>query len=246
VTVKAWLEGDNVDLQRLASLFAVGSFCIRREGDGRYYLSCPELDSRPDGVSRLQVAGEPLAVANGIARTLNPDHYRPVRLQGSFSAAAKPNVAEKELSIEIRDPAASAVTAGPPPDGPAYFQLVSQSADMREAIAIIGRPPAELSYFWLYKVMEIIENAGAIEAARLAAGVSKASIKLFYRTANHQAASGPNSRHARSNKQPPAKPMPIQEAQTMIARILAAWILLAQPPGQAAQESASGSAGSSS
>jgi len=240
VTVKAWLEGNNIDLQRLASLFAVGPFHIRREEDGRYYLSCPQLDSRPDGVSRLQVAGEPLALANGIARTLDPVNYMPVRLQGSFSEAGKPNVAEKELSLEIRDLAACDNAAGPPPDGPAYFQIVSQSADLREAIAIIGRPPAELSYFWLYKVLEIIENAGALENARLSAGISKASIKLFYRTANHQAASGPDSRHARSKQQAPAKRMPIQEAQTMIARILAAWILLAQPSGQAAQESVSG------
>src|SRR6266498_2780973 len=69
MSIKAWLDGDDVDLRCLADLFPYrgdGSFWINRQGDGRFFLSAPELDHPPAGVTHLQVTTALLAKANGI------------------------------------------------------------------------------------------------------------------------------------------------------------------------------------
>src|SRR6266496_3932112 len=77
MSIKAWLDGDDVDLRCLADLFPYrgdGSFWINRQGGGRFYLSVPELDHPPAGVTHLQVTTALLAKANGIARTMRVIH----------------------------------------------------------------------------------------------------------------------------------------------------------------------------
>jgi len=78
-----------------------GSFWINRQGGGRFYLSAPELDHPPAGVTHLQVTTALLAKANGIARTMYP-HFKPVSTPGSFSEDGKPNFAQKELTISLK------------------------------------------------------------------------------------------------------------------------------------------------
>ena len=104
--------------------------------------------------------------------------------------------------------------------------MLHADKDLAEAVALIGRPHHEQDWGQLYKVLEIIEGAGVIHDVLRAAGVSKPKLKLFTRTANHQAASGRAARHARLREQPPKNPMPIQEARSMIRQLLVAWVHL--------------------
>jgi hypothetical protein len=56
MNIKAWLDGDDVDLRCLADLFPYrggSSFWIDRRGGGRFYLSAPELDHPPALAVRL-------------------------------------------------------------------------------------------------------------------------------------------------------------------------------------------------
>ena len=46
----------------------------------------------------------------------------------------------------------------------------------------------------------------------------------FKRTANHQAASGDNARHARLSATPPPNPTAIGEARALIGKLVNAWI----------------------
>src|SRR6266568_3361170 len=234
MSIKAWLDGDDVDLRCLADLFPYrgsGGFWVDRQGGGRFYLSAAELDHLPGDVTHLQVATTLLAMANGIARTVYPD-FRPVSLPGSFSEDGKPNFAQKKLTIEVRPNLSGGMTAaGPPPSQAAvYADLVGKNADLGEAIALMGGRDGELEFDQLYKICEIIIHAGMLKAARMSARVSDAEVRLFKQTAQP-------SRHARIRGRSPKNPMPIERARAMIGQLLAAWILIAHK--EAEGESAS-------
>jgi hypothetical protein len=111
----------------------------------------------------------------------------------------------------------------PSPPGPRHAEIAAAYPDVAEALAIIGQsdPP---KWFELYKVMEIVEHAGALKSAMAAGGISANRKTLFTRTADHHKASGVDARHARSNNQPPNNPMGIEEAREMIGRLLGAWM----------------------
>jgi hypothetical protein len=221
VSIKAWLDGQDVDLECLAVLFPYGGrdFWVGQQG-GRYYLSAPELDNPPEGVRHLKVAEGLVATANGYACILYPE-FRPVRSLGSFSEDGKPNFAQKELTLEVRPNLSEGITAGPRPDAPTYAELAPKiSPDLAEAIVIMGGRDGEPNFEQLYSICEIITRAGVLKAVTLAApGVSEARVRLFKQTAQA-------SRHARMRGRPPRKPMPIQEARTMITLLLVAWMNL--------------------
>ncbi len=225
MSIKAWLDGDDVDLRCLADLFPYrgdGSFWINRQGGGRFYLSAPELDHPTAGVTHLQVTTALLAKANGIVRTMYP-HFKPVSTPGSFSEDGKPNFAQKELTIEVRPNLSAGLTAaGPSPSlAPVYADLVSKNPDLDEAIALMGGRDGELNFEQLYKICEIITRAGMMKATRMSARISDADVRLFKQTAQP-------SRHARLRGKPPKNPMPIQKARTMIGQLLAGWMVIAQ------------------
>jgi hypothetical protein len=48
--------------------------------------------------------------------------------------------------------------------------------------------------------------------------------RLFKQTADHQDASGADSRHARNKQQPPKSPMQIDQARAMIRKLVTAWL----------------------
>jgi hypothetical protein len=191
-----------------------GSFWIDQQGGG-YYLSPPELDSPPGGVTHLKVAERLIGKANVYASLLYQD-FRPVSSLGSFSEDGQPNFAQTEFTWEVRPDLSAGITAsGPPPSqGPVYDNLTLKNADLNDTVNIMA---GELDFVNLYNAFEIIEHSRMLEAARLSAGIPKASLKLFTQTAQP-------SRHARWKGQPPKKPVPVQKARTMIRQLLAAWM----------------------
>jgi flagellin-specific chaperone FliS len=225
MSIKAWLDGDEVDLRCLADLFPYkgnGNFWINRQGDGRFYMSAPELDQPPAGDTHLKVITALVARANGIARAMYPD-FKPVSTPGSFSEDGKPNFAQREFTIEVRPKFSSGLTAaGPPPSrGLAYADLTCKDHDLAEAIDIMGGLDGELDFEQLYKIYEIINDAGVLKAARMSARISEAAIRLFKQTAQP-------FRHARMKGKLSRNPMPIQKARKMIGQLLAAWLGIAQ------------------
>jgi hypothetical protein len=78
-----------------------------------------------------------------------------------------------------------------------------------------------VSWWELYKALEVVQNnVGEIPRA----WASKAKVRLFERTANHQLAAGLDARHATSKKDPPPKPMPLDDARQLIRRVVSAWL----------------------
>jgi hypothetical protein len=109
------------------------------------------------------------------------------------------------------------------PPAPAYISLAAGNGDVAEVLQLMAKPDGP-SFSDLYKIHEIVEHTGHGKAAMQDAGISKATMSRFTRTANHQAASGSESRHARSSEQPPKDPMTVDGARTMIRQLVAAWL----------------------
>lgn len=55
MSVKAWLEGHQFDLDDLVALLSTGDTRVVKDGDA-YYLLSAEIDSRPAGVPFYEVA----------------------------------------------------------------------------------------------------------------------------------------------------------------------------------------------
>lgn len=222
--MKAWLTGDAPDLQDLADLLPSGDVRVVRVGD-KFCLEAAELDCLPSVVHVDEVAQRLLIRINGLARTRLPN-FRPVGLTGHYGDEGSVHVVARMAPMNIRlhmRTVLSTTAPQPPRAGPVHIALASRNADVAEALEIMGGPEPP-NFAELYKVYEIIEATGTMKAAMSASGVSKASCSLFTRTANHQAASGKASRHARAAQEPPGNPMTIEEARAMIGRLLTAWM----------------------
>jgi hypothetical protein len=231
MTMKAWLEGHTFDLEDLATLLPTGDVRVIREGDG-FYMNAEELDNPPSGKAFHEVAEELLVRANGLGRLMKPE-FTPVGLTGRYEqegnvsvvlATAAIAVGKARLSATaiVRNPDGT-VQPQPPPATVAYIALAARNEDVAEALEIMGRAQP-LNFAELYKVYEIIEHTGNLKAVMKSAAVAATTTRLFTRTANHPGASGETSRHARSNEQPPAKPMTLDEARRLIRTLVIAWM----------------------
>lgn len=109
------------------------------------------------------------------------------------------------------------------PPGLRQLAVAARNADVAEVLKILGKP-GEPYFVELYKVWEIVRHASGMQAAMQSAGISENTMTRFKRTANHQAASGDNARHARLPEAPPPNPMPIGEARALIGKFVNAWI----------------------
>lgn len=82
MSMRAWLEGHQFDLDELVALLPTGDTRVVKDGDA-YYLVSTQIDDRPDDVRFYEVAPKVLELVNGLARMNNP-FYRPVRLSGRY------------------------------------------------------------------------------------------------------------------------------------------------------------------
>jgi len=214
VAIRTLLDGADADLHYLAGMFSAGRIRVEQRG-GTYWLSGVGLESKQ---TALQAATELLAVVNGLAMAQHPD-FRPVTLPGSFQEDGQPNFAQRRYTMEVRpNLSESAMVTGPWPDGPAYTEAATRNPHLAGALALMGESGAELDFARLYKVYEIIEHAGVLNAVMQATGISKGDLRGFTHAANYQA------RHAHGRVRPPKNPMPLQKARTMINQLLSAWI----------------------
>ena len=76
----------------------------------------------------------------------------------------------------------------------------------------------------LYKIYEIIKDAGALGSCARALGITDKDLALFRRSANHPDVGGPDARHARSNERPPSNPMTVGQARALIGNLLKTWL----------------------
>lgn len=121
-----------------------------------------------------------------------------------------------------------------PPENPVacWLALGLRDSDVADLLRWWGG--SEHSWFWLYKVFEVIRadcnnncdskncNGEKIMAQRGWMGLHDSD--LFRRTACHPQASGDESRHGHSTVEPPTHPMRIDQARALIKKLLRHWL----------------------
>lgn len=99
-----------------------------------------------------------------------------------------------------------------------WLELAERDPDVAEALATFDRPHDWVN---LYRVLEIIERRAVLVGSGWASGNE---VGRFRRTANHPQAAGLDARHARSNAEPPARPMTPEEGVELVRRIVVGWL----------------------
>ena len=149
MTVKAWLEGHQFDLEDLAQLLATGDVRVVQDTDeDGYYLTAPEIDKPPE-TNRFDIPAERLIVrANGLGRAKSAD-FRPVKFSGKCTTPDGRNLHFAAANLESRARiTATSVGIGadgqPLPDSPSpwpnRFALATTHPDVAEVLDIMGSP----------------------------------------------------------------------------------------------------------
>jgi hypothetical protein len=233
VTVKAWLEGHQFDLQDLAELLSSGDVRVVREDD-RYYLTSPGIDNPPQGATYFNVAASLLTHINGLARVKNPS-FRPVRLTGDYTDGESQHKVVAPLSAELRlrGHVAGVVTGpdgqpkpDPPSPWPDRFALRETNPDVLKVLQIMGRSVEGLNWFALFKVYEIIVRAvGSEKEIQQNGWATNAQQKAFRGSANLEKVSGDAARHAvDKGTDHPKQTMTIEEGQSFISELVTKWL----------------------
>lgn len=238
MTMKAWLEGDEIDLRALTRLLAEDDVRVIHDPDeGAYYLTAPEIDNppptdNPPETGRFDKAAEALLRRiNGMAR-IQDSGYRPVKLSGKYSDGDQKHVYVAAFALEVRPRlSATAVVVGPdgkpkpdpPSPWPGRLALAESDPDVAEVLDIMGQAEP-LGWDDLYKVHEKIQDSinGSIPKMGWASNVDD---DAFGASANRRDISGRDARHARREKRPPPKrTMTIQQGRDYISGLVSKWL----------------------
>ena len=217
VTRKLRLTGNTLDLQYLAAALPMGEVLVINDGD-QFYVTSKEADDVADA-QVPEVARNLVARINGIGRLQNAS-FVPVEFSGIYEVDAGVTVVGVAAQISVRAGSGKVVVTDadgnvvpqPPPPGPKRLAAAETNHDVAEVLEILGRPKSP-NFAELYKIDEIIKSGGRLPAVLQSAGISDQERKRFKQTADHQDASGADSRHVRNKQQPPKHPMSIDQAQ---------------------------------
>jgi hypothetical protein len=168
VTTKAWLDGDQIDLQTCAMLLPVGDVRVVKEA-GKFYLSAPQLDSPTSGKAFHEVAKELARHINGIGRLIRSD-FSPVKLTDRYDRDDGVRVVGPTANLVVRSQVSAVAgvldTNGNPepeqlPSAPSYIVLAANDPDVAEVLDILGQP-GRANFADVYKILEIIEYPDAV------------------------------------------------------------------------------------
>ena len=110
-----------------------------------------------------------------------------------------------------------------PADGiPSLLALATTDNAIAKALRL--RNVDSLGWVDLYRIFEVIESDMGRSAILANGWVTDADIKLFKHTANSVAAAGDQARHGKETTAPPAKPLALSEAGTLVDTLMRAWL----------------------
>lgn len=110
-----------------------------------------------------------------------------------------------------------------PADGiPSWLALATTDDAVAKALRL--RDEDSLGWVELYRIYEVIESDIGRSAILANGWASDADIRLFKHTANSVAATGDQARHGKETTTPPAKPLTLWEARTLVDALLRAWL----------------------
>jgi hypothetical protein len=233
--LKVWLDGEQLDLQRLALLFSEGDVRVVRDTDagGRYYLTAAGLDDAHDDDRVYPTVEMLLKWINGAAK-LEPPDFHSVTYGGRYTTGNGDQVIQPAgavLTIRGGFPAAAVVHGpdgepkpSPPPPAVARVALAAIDSQVSTVLSLMA---GDRNWDDLWKVYETIRDAVGGTAALVdqLQWITEDQKEAFKESANNPDVSGDDARHAiASRSTPPTHTMTLREGQTFINALAAKWM----------------------
>lgn len=235
--MKAWLEGDGIDLRALTRLLSDGDVrVLHNADDDAYYLTAPEIDTpsptdNPSETGQFDKAAEALLRRiNGVARVRDPS-YRPVKLSGRYTDRDGTDKHVADITLELRlELSMTTVLTGPdgkqkphpPSPWPGWLALAEARPEVAEVLGIMSQNEP-LGWVELYKIHEIIRDSIKPQKSPDLGWADKPTDSAFTGSANLPAVSGSGARHARMEGNP-KRTMKIDQGRRYISDLVAKWL----------------------
>ncbi len=230
-----WVEvgGDGADLSMLAESLSNGATSITRH-EGGFILTCEGFSNLDSARAVAEHAKQVVAMLAGSARLLlggrasitvgavyrvRDDGKRDTFIltePGRFELRGMPVttvVSKSDGTQEVHRPA-----------DPIRAWVALAKADGAVAKALRLRDDDSRGWVELYRLYEVIESDIGRPVIVANGWVSDRDIGRFKHTANSVEAAGDEARHGKEETDPPARPLSLAEARTLIDRLLSGWL----------------------
>lgn len=198
---------------------------------GEVRVAAEKLAIELHGVLKLVLSsGQPLKVGGVMLRQPNGTRHHFVHVESTAIAHAFVGHATVETTDALgrRVPAPKAV-----PRTVSLVQLMIVDEAFRKVMRLSVASDSQ-DWAGLYRTYEVIRHdAGGDDGLASKGWSSKTQQERFRRSANSDAVSGDNARHAAGTHQPPKEPMSVSEARSFIDQLLSSW--LAEKEGRLTQ-----------
>jgi hypothetical protein len=237
------LEGDQWSLEDLPKWFGQLDHKVRSE-DGKYYLASSAFDHCTTSAEVWELAEQIVERINGATRAFEP-RFRPaqvsseiVQLDDDGTRRVHQRIQLDTGEIRLKGGEITVLIDGKPlppqPSRPellvARWEAEGHGSDLGRALQI-GLLPQQ-TWGSLYHVYEVIKHAVSRGTGDWKAllpllpndpGLDR-QLERFRGTANDPRHAGINARHGRPERKPEPDPMTFVEAQSLIRRLLLAWL----------------------
>jgi hypothetical protein len=215
------IEGNDEDIKQLERMLSDSPFNIS-SFEGEKVLEVPGVTPETDIDVAHMAASEFIETLNGVAKLYFPNfsaisYSKLLRLTddgrriGHYIIHA--NVGLYTASVNI--PGDKTVSK--------WIQIARDNPEVARALHLYGL--LESNWKNLYMILEVVEDDIGGETALIQTNlVEEKEIKLFKQTANSFGAVGHEARHSTLRFAPPAVPMKLQQAKTLISNLLKSWI----------------------
>ncbi len=223
------LKCEKFDLEDLPSLLRSPEHTVIEE-NGFYYLKSSDFNSLSSADEVRERAIAIIDMLNG-AMKLHIHNFRGVFEDGvtiikedgsrhHYAYLGGTIAARAKVSATVTTSNGTQQIAPRPSNVESWLSLAKSDKDVADALHFFR----ENTWINFYKVYEIIkDDVGGKKAITTNGWATKKGLERFTHTAQSRAALGDYARHASKKDTPPAQPMPIQEAESLIRRVLLSW-----------------------
>lgn len=233
------LSGDDVDLKSLSESFADSDPAIL-DRDGEYLFRWSVLDRLSDPARVQAAADEQTALLSGIA-SLTLGATKPIKvthvISTSDDGSCNIHVSADHVNWTVRTSVPTVQsrradgTEGinrPAARTRAWRTAANSSSsdNMARVLQLFGGK--EHGWVELYRILEIVKASVGCNGTTItdAGWATRGQLERFSRTANSPdpKAAGDAARHGYSEKQPPPRPMALNDARELIRQVVCQWI----------------------
>jgi len=229
------LTGEEFDLEDLPEIINSPDLVVLKRDEG-YFLGSIDLDelASADEVRERGIAL--VKILNGAAK-LHIDNFHPVAEAGVASIQQNgklhmtihvgiTEIARAKDKVSVTAFSADGSPKPVPPLGPGSQILKSAVLALKhESVADAIDFYRDDNWISLYKAYEIVcDDLGSKHRLESSKWVPVAELSRFTQTAQSRAALGELARHASKSYKPPQNPMTLDEARSLIKRVILSWI----------------------